>query len=170
MHSTKDADISMKQKMLISGFFIKEIVMRQVEEIKKKDRLLAIIIRDNYNCDGVDFITPNEYSQQVAYMHHPTGKAIDAHIHNLVHRNVVLTQEVLFIKKGMLRVDFYDEYEDYLESKVLHMGDIILLVSGGHGFTVLDEVEMVEVKQGPYAGDNDKKRFIGVDESQIIYK
>ena len=70
----------------------------------------------------------------------------------------------------MLRVDFYDEYEDYLESKVLHMGDIILLVSGGHGFTVLDEVEMVEVKQGPYAGDNDKKRFIGVDESQIIYK
>ena len=86
--------------------------MRQVEEIKKKDRLLAIIIRDNYNCDGVDFITPNEYSQQVAYMHHPTGKAIDAHIHNLVHRNVVLTQEVLFIKKGMLRVDFYDEYEE----------------------------------------------------------
>ena len=145
-------------------------MMGQVEEVKKKDKLLAMIIRNNYSCEGVDFITPSEYSQQLAYMHHSTGKVIDAHIHNMVHRNVVLTQEVLFIKKGVLRVDFYDEYEDYLESRDLHAGDIILLVSGGHGFHVLEEVEMIEVKQGPYAGDNDKKRFQGIAEEQIIYK
>lgn len=129
-----------------------------------------MIIRNEYQCEGVDFITPSEYSQQVAYMHHQTGKDIDAHVHNMVHRNVVLTQEVLFIKKGILRVDFYDEYEDYLESRNLYAGDIILLVSGGHGFHVVEEVEMIEVKQGPYSGDQDKKRFQGVDESQIIYK
>lgn len=145
-------------------------IMGQVEEIKKKDKLLAMIIRNNYSCEGVDFITPNEYSQQVAYMHHQSGKVIDAHVHNMVHRNVVLTQEVLFIKKGILRVDFYDDYEDYLESKKLHAGDIILLVSGGHGFQVIEEVEMIEVKQGPYAGYNDKKRFEGIKEEQIIYK
>jgi len=144
--------------------------MHQIEEIKKKERLLAMIIRDNYSCEGVDFITPDEYSQQIAYMHHPTGKVIDAHIHNMVYRNVILTQEVLFIKKGILRVDFYDEYEDYLESRKLYTGDIILLVSGGHGFQVLDEVEMVEVKQGPYAGENDKKRFEGIKENAIVYK
>lgn len=143
--------------------------MREIEEVKKKEKLLAIIIRNNYKYDGVDFITPNEYSQQVAYMHHPTGKVIDAHIHNLVHRNVVLTQEVLFIKKGKLRVDFYDEYEDYLESRNLYTGDIILLVSGGHGFKVLEDVEMIEVKQGPYAGECDKKRFISVAEDAIKY-
>ena len=144
--------------------------MGQVEEVKKKNRLLAMIIRNDYQCEGVDFITPSEYSQQVAYMHHPTGKIIDAHVHNLAHRNVVLTQEVLIIKKGILRVDFYDEYEDYLESRNLYAGDIILLVSGGHGFKVIDEVEMIEVKQGPYSGDQDKKRFLGVDENQIMYK
>lgn len=144
--------------------------MGQVEEIKKKNKLLAMIIRNDYSCEGVDFITPNEYSQQVAYMHHPTGKAIDAHVHNMVHRNVVLTQEVLFVKKGILRVDFYDDYEDYLESKELHAGDIILLISGGHGFHVIEEVEMVEVKQEPYAGDNDKKRFEGIKDEQIRYK
>ena len=144
--------------------------MGYVEEIKKKDKLLAMIIRNDYMCEGVDFITPSEYSQQVAYMHHPKGKAIDAHVHNLVHRNVVMTQEVLFIKKGILRVDFYDEYEDYLESKELCAGDIILLISGGHGFQILEEVEMIEVKQGPYAGENDKKRFIGVQADQIICK
>ena len=81
-----------------------------------------------------------------------------------------MTQEVLFIKKGILRVDFYDEYEDYLESKELCAGDIILLISGGHGFQILEEVEMIEVKQGPYAGENDKKRFIGVQADQIICK
>ncbi|MCX4352990.1 MAG: hypothetical protein OSJ60_15325 [Lachnospiraceae bacterium] len=144
--------------------------MEQVEEVKKKNKLLAMIIRNDYQCEGVDFITSNEYSQQVAYMHHPTGKIIDAHVHNLVHRNVVMTQEVLFIKKGVLRVDFYDEYEDYLESRDLHTGDIILLVSGGHGFQVLEEVEMIEVKQGPYAGDQDKRRFEGIHEGQVSYK
>lgn len=144
--------------------------MGQVEEVKKKNKLLAMIIRGDYACDGVDFITPSEYSQQVAYMHHPAGKVIDAHVHNMVHRNVVLTQEVLFIKKGTLRVDFYDEYEDYLESRDLHAGDIILLVSGGHGFQALEEVEMIEVKQGPYAGDQDKRRFEGVNKDQIVYR
>lgn len=144
--------------------------MGRVEEVKKKNKLLAMIIRNDYECEGVDFITPNEYSQQVAYMHHPTGRVIDAHVHNLIHRNVVMTQEVLFIKKGVLRVDFYDEYEDYLESKKLYAGDVILLISGGHGFQVIEEVEMIEVKQGPYSGDQDKKRFMGIDEKQTIYK
>lgn len=144
--------------------------MGQIEEIYKKNKLLAMIIRNSYSCQGINFITPDDYSQQVAYMHHPTGKRIDAHIHNIVHRNVVLTQEVLFIKRGILRVDFYDEYEEYLESKDLYAGDIILLVSGGHGFQVLEEVEMIEVKQGPYAGECDKRRFEGILQNQLIYK
>ncbi|MBQ9361065.1 MAG: hypothetical protein IJT96_08530 [Lachnospiraceae bacterium] len=142
----------------------------QQEFIKKKKKTIAIIIRNGYENEGVDFITPDDYSQQVAYMHHQTGKIIDAHVHNLVHRNVVMTQEVLFIKKGKLRVDFYDEYEDYLESRILQEGDVILLVSGGHGFKVLEEVEMIEVKQGPYAGENDKSRFDGVNEEKIALR
>ena len=144
--------------------------MKLVEEIKKKDKVLAMIIRDDYISDGVDFITPDDFSQQIAYMHHPAGRIIDAHIHNIVHRNVLLTQEVLFIKKGKLRVDFYDDYEDYIESRILNAGDIILLVSGGHGFQVLEEIEMVEVKQGPYAGEEDKKRFPGIEDNEVIYK
>lgn len=142
--------------------------MQKIKYVKKKDALLAIILKNDYECDGVDFITPDEYSQQVAYMHHPTGKVIDAHVHNLVHRNVVLTQEVLFIKKGKLRVDFYDEYKDYLESHVLEAGDAILLTSGGHGFKVLEEVEMIEVKQGPYSGNQDKSRFEGISDDEVI--
>lgn len=141
--------------------------MGQIEEIWKKKKLIAIIIRNEYSCEGVNFITSDMYSQQVAYMHHPAGKLIDAHVHNPVHRNVVMTQEVLFIKRGRLRADFYDEYEDYLESRELEAGDLILLVSGGHGFKVLEEVEMIEVKQGPYVGENDKTRFPCIDDGKV---
>ena len=144
--------------------------MSQIQMITKKDRLLAIIIKNDYQCQGVEFLTPDEYSQQLACMHHPAGRVIDAHIHNLVHRNVVLTQEVLFIKKGRLRVDFYDDYKDYLESRILNSGDVILLTSGGHGFKVLEEVEMIEVKQGPYSGEMDKTRFENIRDDEVIWK
>ncbi len=139
-----------------------------MEIITKKNKTIAYIVRNNHQCEGIDFITPDNYSQQVAYMHHPAGKEIAAHIHNAVHRSVLFTQEVLFIKKGKLRVDFYDEYEDYLESRVLNPGDVLLLVSGGHGFKALEELEMIEVKQGPYSGDADKTRFQGISDDQVV--
>lgn len=131
-----------------------------VENIKHNDELLAIIIYNNFNKQGIHFFTPNELSQQLAYMRHPTGKIIEPHVHNPVPREVHYTQEVLFIKRGKIRVDFYDTQQNYLESRTLASGDVILLATGGHGFEVLEEIEMIEVKQGPYAGEVDKTRFI----------
>jgi hypothetical protein len=91
-------------------------------------------------------------------------------VHNPVPREVHFTQEVLFLKRGKLRVDFYDEHQNYLESRILGAGDVILLATGGHGFEVLEEIEMIEVKQGPYAGDQDKTRFTGIDNASIVVK
>jgi hypothetical protein len=73
---------------------------------------------------------------------------------------------VLFIKSGKVRVDFYDEEQHYLESRVLPQGDVLLLAFGGHGFEMLEPTEMTEVKQGPYAGEADKTRFIGITADQ----
>ena len=131
-----------------------------IENIKHNDQLLAIIIYNSFNQPGIHFFTPNELSQQLAYMKHPGGKVIEPHVHNPVPREVHYTQEVLFIKKGKVRVDFYSDDQVYLENRVLQTGDTILLSTGGHGFTMLDETEMIEVKQGPYAGEEDKTRFI----------
>lgn len=130
-----------------------------IEEIKYKDEVLAIIVRHNYFNEGISFFTPGEFSQQLAYMNHPKGKIIQPHVHNLVKREVHYTKEVLFIKKGKLRVDFYSNDFFYLESRVLESGDVILLSEGGHGFEILEDIEMFEVKQGPYVGDADKIRF-----------
>ena len=124
--------------------------------------LLAIIIKDSYSKQGISFFTAEDLSQQLAYMKHPSGTTIEPHIHNPVRREVHFTQEVLIIKRGILRVDFYTDKEKYFESRILEKGDVILLIKGGHGFEVIEEVEMVEVKQGPYAGDNDKTRFAPV--------
>ena len=140
------------------------------EEIIHNNELLAIIVSSTFNKEGIHFFTSNDLSQQLAYMKHPAGKLIDPHVHNPVKREVHYTQEVLFIRKGKLRVDFYDEKQTYIESRVLESGYVILLIKGGHGFKVLEEVEMFEVKQGPYAGDKDKTRFIGIDDPEIVYK
>ena len=141
-----------------------------IENILHGDNLLSVIIYNSFRKDGIHFFTPNNLSQQLAYMKHPAGKVIAPHVHNPVPREVHFTQEVLFLKKGKLRVDFYDEHQQYLESRVLEAGDVILLATGGHGFEVLEEIEMIEVKQGPYAGDQDKTRFAGIDNASIVVK
>ena len=132
-----------------------------VTRIEHGGRLFAIIVSHDFNTSGITFFTPNELSQQLAYMHHPVGKLIESHMHNPVPRNVQFTQETLFIKRGRLRVDFFDSEQRYFCSRVLQAGDVILLVQGGHGFEVLEELEMFEVKQGPYTGEEDKTRFDG---------
>ena len=121
--------------------------------------MFAIILRSADGGDGVFFFTPPEFSQQLGLLCHPQGKIIEPHIHNVVKREVQLTQEVLFIRKGILRVDFYDDQQDFLFNRILNTGDVILLASGGHGFEALSDVDIVEVKQGPYAGELDKTRF-----------
>lgn len=141
-----------------------------IETLTNGDQLLAVIVSHRFNEKGIHFFTPNDLSQQLAYMRHPPGKVIEPHVHNPVSRNVHYTQEVLFIKKGKLRVDFYNNDQQYLESRILETGDVILLATGGHGFEMLDEVEMIEVKQGPYAGDQDKTRFKAVESDRITVK
>ena len=133
-----------------------------IEKIEHNGEMLALIVRDEYRKPGISFFTPNDLSQQLAYMEHPAGKTIDPHVHNPVHRTVAYTQETLFIKSGKLRVDFFDDLQNYLESRELLAGDVVLLVKGGHGFEVLEDLQMIEVKQGPYAGDQDKTRFVGI--------
>ncbi|MDJ0927411.1 MAG: hypothetical protein QNJ73_07135 [Gammaproteobacteria bacterium] len=140
-----------------------------IEQIKHGDTNLAIIVSHRFNEAGIHFFTPDDLSQQLAYMHHPTGKLIAPHVHNPVPRQVHYTQEVLVIRRGRLRVDFYDEGQNYLQSRILEAGDVILLIEGGHGFEVLDEVEMFEVKQGPYVGEEDKTRFSGIDASEVRF-
>ena len=138
-----------------------------IQIIKDSEQILAVIIYNKYTEKGIHFFTPNDFSQQLAYMNREKGYQISPHCHKVVERTVHLTQEVLFIKSGKVRVDFYDNEQNYLESRVLNEGDVILLAAGGHGFEMLESAEIVEVKQGPYCEENDKTRFEPVSPNQI---
>jgi mannose-6-phosphate isomerase-like protein (cupin superfamily) len=141
-----------------------------IENILHEGRTLAVVLRTNHHADGIEFFTPNDFSQQLGYMNRPQGYVIPPHVHNPVPREVQYTKEVLFIKSGRVRVDFYDDDQNYLESRILEQGDVILLAFGGHGFEMLEPTEVIEVKQGPYAGEADKTRFEPISADQVRLK
>lgn len=131
----------------------------QIDRVVHENSLLAIIIRSDFSKDGIEFFTPDDFSQQLAYMNRPEGYKISPHIHNKVERQVFYTQEVLFIKRGKVKINFFDDNKNSIDARILQTGDVILLASGGHGFEMLEPTEMIEVKQGPFAGEKDKTRF-----------
>lgn len=138
-----------------------------IEVIENMDQTLAILLRAGYYADGINFFTTDDFSQQLGYMNRPIGYTIAPHIHNPVPRTVGITNEVLLIKSGKVRADFYDQNKQYLESRILFPGDVILLAFGGHGFEMIEKSEIIEIKQGPYVGESDKTRFIPVDSVHI---
>ena len=141
-----------------------------IENITHKSLLLSVIIRAAYQKEGIAFFTPENFSQQLGYMNRPQGYVIPPHVHNLVPREVTLTQEVLYIKSGKVRVDFYDGDKNYLQSTIVRTGDVILLAQGGHGFEMLEQSEMIEIKQGPYCGEEDKVRFDPIEAHKVEIK
>jgi hypothetical protein len=141
-----------------------------IEKIIHKNTVLAMILRSSFHAEGIHFFTPNDFSQQLAYMNRPKGYIIAPHVHNPVDRTVQFTKEVLFIKSGLVRVDFYDENQIYIESRIVSSGDVVLLSHGGHGFEMLEMSEIIEVKQGPYVGEEDKTRFKPISEAKIVVK
>ena len=155
--------------MLNSKNYFKKLEHRDfIEHIFEDDKLLAIILRTSFQKEGIDFFTPSDFSQQLGYMNRSKGYKIRPHIHNKVERTIDYTQEVLFIKNGLVRVDFYKTDKTYYKSKILNTGDVILLSFGGHGFEMLEDSEIIEVKQGPFAGNIDKSRFEFISQNKLI--
>ena len=141
------------------------------EKIFYKKKLLALIVRGTYRKKrGITFFTPNESTQQFGYMKHKKKYIIKPHLHKKRITKILYTTEVILLLKGILRVDFYNDAKNYLFSKILKQKDIIMLVNGGHGFKVLKEVEMLEIKQGPYSLIKDKIKFENIDEKKIKIK
>jgi len=142
-----------------------------IEKVKYKKKLYALIVRGKYrNKRGINFFTPKEATQQFGYMKHKKGYIIQPHQHRKRLTRIMTTTEVILLLKGSLKIDFYNEKRKYLLSKILNEKDIVMLVDGGHGFKVMKDVEMIEVKQGPYNLIKDKVKFSGIYEKNIKIK
>lgn len=126
----------------------------------KKGGLIAIVIRKKEKPKGVSFFTPLNFSQQVGLLKHKKGGMVKPHVHKLIERKVAVTQEVLHVRYGKIAVYLYDNSKKFIGTRFLTKGDTIILASAGHGIKVLRNSLILEVKQGPYLGKDDK-RYIG---------
>ncbi len=133
--------------------------MADLEEIRAGETLIALILRASFHKAGINFLTGPESSLQLGQMTRPRGDVVIPHQHKPIRREVVGTMEAVLLRRGRVRADLYDSDRQLVAQRELGEGDLILLAGGGHGFTMLAESDLVEVKQGPYAGQDDKERF-----------
>jgi len=133
--------------------------MQPVERIVAKDLVLAYIIRRELEPEQTTFITPTTLSFQAGFIVYPANSEIARHVHKPIHRELNGTSEVLLVKKGRCEVDFFTQDKELVATRELRTGDVLLLVAGGHGFRIIEDTILLEVKQGPYTGLDEKERF-----------
>ena len=133
--------------------------MGTIERITHDEQVLAIIVPADHGPADSQFITPDDYKQQVGFIVYPADGEIVPHLHHELERNLHGTSEVLLVKSGRCEVDFYLDDKSFYCSRELRPGDVLILVSGGHGFRMIEDTVFLEVKQGPYIGPQEKERF-----------
>ena len=142
-----------------------------IKKIFHKKKLFAIIIDKKFRkLKGINFFTRPKDTQQIGFMKHKKNHIILPHIHKKRLTKINFTTEVILLLKGILRIDFYNNKKKYLFSRKISKGQIIMLIDGGHGFKVVKDVEMIEVKQGPYNPKKDKQKFKFIKDSKIKLK
>ena len=131
-----------------------------INYITYKKETFAIIINGSYfKKKGINFFTSKKLTQQVAFMNHPKNYSIEPHLHKKVMRKIKTTTEVLIIINGILKINFYNKNKKFIFSKLAKAKDIVILLTGGHGFKIIKNCKFIEVKQGPYNEKEDKIKF-----------
>jgi mannose-6-phosphate isomerase-like protein (cupin superfamily) len=133
--------------------------MEYVEQIAYGEKPLAVIIRAAMRPAKTTFMTPPEFKQQVGFIVYPAGGEIQRHDHRPLERHLLGTSEVLVVQRGRCEIDIYNDNRELVATRELRLGDIMLMVGGGHGFRMLEETVLLEIKQGPYTGEDEKERF-----------
>lgn len=147
-------------KLVGGGVKVQEIAARPyVEQILHDDKLIAIIIPASYEPTATEFPTSADINMQVGLIKYPAGGLIQPHKHHPLKRHIVGTCEVLFVRSGKAELSLYNSQQQLVAHRIVSRGDLILLVTGGHGFRMLEDTVLMEVKQGPYTGLDEKERF-----------
>ena len=131
-----------------------------IEWIRSGDEVLGIIIRSSCRPEKTEFLTPDDYNQQVGFVVHPAGTEISSHFHLAVKRSFEVTTEVLFLRSGRASIDFYGSNRVFVTSRELAPGDAVALTGGGHGIRFIEDSVFLEIKQGPYVGPAEKQTFV----------
>jgi quercetin dioxygenase-like cupin family protein len=144
---------------IADAFTGRKIQIPKVEHITSNGNPLAYIIRAGANPNKTTFLTPPEFNFQVGFVVYAAGGEIARHVHRPLERQIVGTSELLLVKEGRCLIDIYNNDRELVATRELRVGDVMLMVGGGHGFRMLEDTTFLEVKQGPYTGLDEKERF-----------
>lgn len=133
--------------------------MEHIERISYDGSPLAYIIRAEMTPAKTTFVTPPEFKQQVGFVVYPAGGEIERHNHRPLERHLIGTSEVLVVQRGRCEIDIFNDGRELVATRELCRGDIMLMVGGGHGFRMMEDTVFLEIKQGPYTGEDEKERF-----------
>lgn len=128
-----------------------------LEKVELQGQVFALILRHEFSGEGANFLTASDNPIQLGILQHRQGTELKPHVHPDSIRTIKSTQEVLHIEYGKVQADFYDKNGEKVGTCILNRGDTILLLSGGHGFRILEDAKILEIKQGPYHGTEGDK-------------
>ncbi len=130
-----------------------------IEIIRDEHQILAYLVRSEYIPDKTTFVTPEYFKQQLGYIVYPAGAKIARHRHIPIERSLIGTSEVIIVKKGRCEADIYDDQNQIVTTISLDVGDTLVIAAGGHGFRMIEDCVLMEVKQGPYTEQVEKEHF-----------
>lgn len=130
------------------------------KEILKDGILYGLIVHGNAIKEGLQFYTEDKSFLQVGSWKYKKGKVLNPHAHLICERKSNLTQEFVYVKKGSIEVKIYDQNDEVIKQEILKAGDFIILFAGGHSYKILEDTEVIEVKNGPYPGIEKDKRVM----------
>ena len=133
--------------------------MENVEVISTNGKTLCYVIRAKIHPEKTTFITPPDNKQQVGFIVYPKGSVIARHSHRQLERHIIGMAEVLVVRSGHCQIEVYDDDRAMVALRDLYTNDVVLMVGGGHGFRVIEDTVLLEIKQGPYLGVDDKELF-----------
>ncbi len=133
--------------------------IQHLEQITYQKKPLAYLIRATMSPAQTTFVTPPEFKQQVGFVVYRAGGVIARHDHRPLERHLIGTSEVLIVRRGRCEIDIYNDAREWVATRELGPGDIMLMVSGGHGFRMIEDTVFLEIKQGPYTGEDEKEHF-----------
>ena|SRR3989338_7012315 len=133
--------------------------MKKIKSIIWEGKVLAHIIKAGDFPDKTSFFSEESDNLQVGCIVYPDNTQIPKHLHKPVIRNLDRTEEVLVVREGEAILDLYNQNKDKISSVKVTSGDVIILTGGGHGLRVIKKTKLLEIKQGPYFGVDEKERF-----------
>lgn len=133
-----------------------------LENIKYEGEVIAIILRQGFSKEGTNFLTEPDDALQLGALQHKKGKIIKPHKHLKIKKEIDSVNEALFVQSGKVEVTFYDNESNKIESSILNQGDLVLMKKLGHGFKLLEDSKIIEIKQGPYSGQESDKVYLDI--------